>query len=218
MSMLSDPVAVAGLVAREIRTGTRDGAPTKIAIARRSYPTDRADLWDALTDIERLPRWFLPISGDLAVGGRYQLEGNAGGVVESCEAPERFAVTWEMGPQISWLTVSLTPADDGTVLELVHEAYVDPDLWSQFGPGAVGVGWDLALMGLGLHVSSGAAVDPAEGAAFPTTPEGKEFVRSSAAGWADAAVRDGDDPAAAHAAAEQTIGFYTIVPEEDPQP
>ncbi|WP_460700198.1 SRPBCC family protein [Nocardia thraciensis] len=217
MSMLSDPVAVAGLVTREIRTGSRAGVPTKIAIARRSYPTDRADLWDALTDIERIPRWFLPVTGDLAVGGRYQLEGNAGGVVESCEAPERFAITWEMGPQVSWLTVSLTPADDGTVLELVHEAHVDPDLWSQFGPGAVGVGWDLALMGLGMHVSSGAAVDPAEGAAFATTPEGKEFVRSAAAGWADAAVGDGDDPAAARAAAEQTIGFYTIVPEEDAQ-
>ncbi|GAB2722627.1 SRPBCC family protein [Nocardia thraciensis] len=215
--MLSDPVAVAGLVTREIRTGSRAGVPTKIAIARRSYPTDRADLWDALTDIERIPRWFLPVTGDLAVGGRYQLEGNAGGVVESCEAPERFAITWEMGPQVSWLTVSLTPADDGTVLELVHEAHVDPDLWSQFGPGAVGVGWDLALMGLGMHVSSGAAVDPAEGAAFATTPEGKEFVRSAAAGWADAAVGDGDDPAAARAAAEQTIGFYTIVPEEDAQ-
>ncbi|WP_280264573.1 SRPBCC family protein [Nocardia wallacei] len=218
MSMLTDPVAIAGLVSREIRTGAREGAPTKIAVARRSYPTDRSDLWNALTDIERIPRWFLPISGDLRVGGRYQLEGNAGGVVERCEAPERFDVTWEMGPQISWLTISLTPEGEGTLLELVHEAQVDPDLWSQFGPGAVGVGWDLALMGLGLHVASGAPVDPAEGAAFPTTPEGREFVRSSASGWADAAVGDGDDPVAAHAAAEQTIGFYTIVPEEDPQP
>src|SRR5690606_4283558 len=41
MPLLTDPRAVAGLVVREIRNGERDGAPTKIAIARRSYPTDR---------------------------------------------------------------------------------------------------------------------------------------------------------------------------------
>ncbi|MBF6338272.1 SRPBCC family protein [Nocardia abscessus] len=214
MPLLTDPAAIAGLVTREVRTGSRDGTPTRIAVARRSYPTDQADLWDALTDIERIPRWFLPVSGDLRVGGRYQTEGNANGVVEECDAPERFTVTWEMGPQISWLTVRLTPAGDGTELELLHEAPVDPEFWSQYGPGAVGVGWDLALMGLGLHLSSGAPVDSAEALAFPVTPEGVAFVRKAALGWADAAVDDGDDPAEANAAALRTVDFYTIVPEE----
>src|SRR4051794_4539265 len=101
--MVEDPVVAAGLVTREVRSGTRDGLPTKVAVARRTYGTDRADLWDALTNAERLPRWFLPISGDLEVGGRYQLEGNAGGVVERCDEPRAFAVTWEMGDRISWL-------------------------------------------------------------------------------------------------------------------
>src|SRR5690348_9465302 len=72
-NMITDPVASAGLVPREVRSGTRDGAPTKIAIARRTYATDQADLWDALTNIERIPRWFLPVTGELKVGGRYQL-------------------------------------------------------------------------------------------------------------------------------------------------
>ncbi|MEV0294750.1 SRPBCC family protein [Nocardia sp. NPDC050710] len=209
MTLLTDPAAIAGLVTREVRTGSRDGAPTRIAVAQRIYPTDQADLWDALTNAERIPRWFLPVSGELRVGGRYQLEGNANGVVEQCEEPKRFAVTWEMGPQVSWLEVSLTPAAEGTLLELAHEAHIDPEMWSQFGPGAVGVGWDLALMGLGLHLSSGAAVDPEAGLAFPTTPEGHIFVRTAAAGWAVAATEDGDDPAAAHAAAKRTIAFYT---------
>lgn len=211
-----DPVATAELVAREIRNGERDGAPTKIAIARRTYPTDQADLWDALTNSERLPRWFLPISGDLEVGGRYELEGNAGGLVERCEEPKSFAVTWEFGGMVSWLEVTLAPAGQGTVLELVHEAHVDPDMWEQFGPGAVGVGWDLGLMGLGMHLESGEAVDPAEGAAFPTTPDGIKFVQRAATGWADAAVVAGDEPGPAHEAAERTVGFYTIPPEEAP--
>ncbi|GAB4588768.1 SRPBCC family protein [Nocardia sp. IFM 10818] len=215
MAVVIEPAEAAGLVVREVRTGVRDGVATRIAVARRSYATDRADLWDALTDAERIPRWFLPVSGELKVGGRYQLEGNAGGVVEECEAPERFALTWEMGEQISWVSVTLRAEGEGTQLELVHEAHVDPAFAEQFGPGAVGVGWDLALaVGLGVHIETGAAVDPAEGMAFPLTPAGKEFVRLAALGWAEAAIRDGDEPEAARAAAERTVRFYTVEPED----
>ncbi len=212
--MLEDPVGVAGLVAREVRSTTRDGVPTKTAVARRTYATDRADLWQALTDPERIPRWFLPVAGDLVVGGRYQTQGNAGGVVEHCVAPSTFSVTWEFGATISWLTVSLTLADGGTVLELVHEAPVDPVMWDQFGPGAVGVGWDLAMIGLHLHLGGGAAVDPAEGAAFPTTPGGRLFVERAATGWAEAAIADGDPAEAARAAGAATTAFYTGEPQE----
>lgn len=213
--MIDDPVAVAGLVAREVRSGDREGVPTKVVVARRTYATEQADLWAALTDPERIPRWFLPVSGDLAVGGRYQFEGNAGGVVERCDEPESFAVTWEMGPMVSWLIVTLTPTDGGTVLELSHEAPVDPDFWDQYGPGAVGVGWDLALVGLGLHLESGAVVDPVAAAAFTISSAGVEFVALAATGWADAAVGGGDDPVAARAAGERTVAFYTVEPHDE---
>jgi uncharacterized protein YndB with AHSA1/START domain len=211
-----DPVTTAGLVTREVRSGFRDGAPTKIVIARRTYPTDRADLWDAVTNAERIPRWFLPISGDLRVGGRYQLEGNAGGVVERCEEPESFAVTWEYDANVSWVTVTLSPSGAGTTLELGHEAHID-DRWTQFGPGAVGVGWDLGLMGLGVHLDSGAAVDPEWAASFSFSAEGVEFVKRSAAGWADAAAGDGDEPGPAREAAERTVAGYTTAPEATPE-
>lgn len=215
MISTTDPVAAAGLVAREIRTGSRDGRPTRIAIARRRYAADRPDVWDTLTNPERLPRWFLPVSGDLVVGGRYQLEGNAGGVVESCDAPESLAVTWEYGDQLSWLRVELSEAGGGTTLELAHEAHVDPELWAQFGPGAVGLGWDLAFYALGLYLTTGEAIDPAEGLAWPTTPEGTRFVRAAGEDWAAAAIRDGDDAEQARAAAQGAIAAYTTQPEGD---
>lgn len=214
MTITIDPAATAGLVAREIRTGERDGTPTKIAVARRTYATDRADLWDAVTTPERIVRWFLPVSGDLSVGGRYQLEGNAGGTVERCDAPASFDVTWEFGGSVSWLTVSLTESGGGTTLELVHEAVVPQELWDQYGPGATGVGWDLGLMGLGLHVADPTApIDPKAAEAWSLSPDGVAFARLAATGWADAAVAAGDDPAAARAAAERTVAFYTTVPE-----
>ncbi len=206
----------AALIRREVRTGERDGRSTKIAVARRTYSADRHDLWDALTNAERIPRWFLPVEGDLHVGGRYQLVGNAGGVVERCDGPHSFAATWEMGDMVSWLEVTLTPAADGTELELVHEAFVDPELWGQFGPSAVGIGWDLGLLGLGMHLASGEAVDPELAANYLTWPEGIAFARASAAGWADAAAADGDDPVQAREAAERTVAAYTAVPEPEP--
>lgn len=210
-----DPVATAGLLTREVRTSERDGGPTRIAVARRTYPTDPADLWDAVTDPERIPRWFLPVTGDLHVGGRYQLVGNAGGVVERCDPPTSFAITWEMGEQISWVEVTLTPAEEGTTLELRHEAPVDPDLWDRYGPGAVGIGWELGLMALGLHIDSGEPVDPEEGMAFSGTPSGQAFIRLTGTAWGEAAIADGDDPAEARAAAERTIDAYLPPPDSD---
>jgi uncharacterized protein YndB with AHSA1/START domain len=162
------PADRVGADIRTVTTGARDGVTTKIATAARSYTTDRDDLWAALTEPQRLERWFMPIEGDVRVGGRYQLVGNAGGTIEECVRPERFAVTWEMQDMVSWLEVTLTPTGAGTTLHLRHEAPFDEGFWTQFGPGAVGVGWDLSLMGLGLHLSSGAVLDPA--AAPPSAP------------------------------------------------
>jgi uncharacterized protein YndB with AHSA1/START domain len=210
--MSVDPAAAAGLVPREVRSGSRDGAATKIVIARRVYRAGQADLWDALTNADRIPRWFLPVSGDLRVGGRYQTEGNAGGVIERCEEARSFAVTWEFGGTRSWLEVTLTPDGDRTTLQLAHEAHVTPDRWAQFGPGAVGVGWDLALRGLGQHIDSGAPVDPEVAAAFAASPDGAEFIQAAAAGWAAAAAADGDEPDAARQAAARTVAFYTTPP------
>lgn len=113
---------------------------------------------------------------------------------------------------LSWLEMTLTPDGERTTLELAHEEPLDPDRWTQFGPCAVGIGWDLSLMSLGLHIDSGAQRDPRQAAAFPASPDGTEFIRAAAARWADAAVADGDEPAAAQQAAARTVVRYTGPP------
>lgn len=215
--MLTDPITTAGLVTREVRNGSRDGIRTKIAVARRAYPTEPGDLWDALTSRERLPRWFAPVTGDLEVGGRFQVEGNAGGVVERCEEPVLLAITWELHGSVSWVTLTLSEADGATSLELVHEAPVDPDsdFYDRFGPGAVGVGWDLALMGLGVHLETGQPVDHQAAEQWTLSPDGKVFVTEAAEGWAAGAVDAGDPPDHAQAAAVRTIDFYGTIPNAD---
>ncbi|WP_112133609.1 SRPBCC family protein [Glycomyces dulcitolivorans] len=208
-----DPIEAVKAVTREVRTGERDGKPTKLVVARRVYRADRADVWDAVTSPERVPRWFLPLSGDLKPGGRYQLEGNACGVVERCDAPADLAVTWEFGGGLSWVEVHLSEDGGGTLLELVHEAPVDPEFWGQFGPGAVGIGWDSALFGLDLHLAGGEDVDQAEAEKWAVGPVGVRFSTIAGESWGAAAVAAGDEPEAAQAAAANAIKFFTVPPE-----
>lgn len=202
-----------GAVQRRVETVQRDGREARVALARRTYRGAAIeDVWDALTNPVRLPRWFLPVTGSLEVGGRYQLQGNAGGVVERCERPNAFAVTWEFGGETTWVEVRLTEAGDDTVLELAHTAYVDPERWTEFGPGAVGVGWDLSLYGLALHLSTGESLDPVGFETWSTSTEGVEFVTGASDGWTVAAIADGDDPDVAGAAGARTTAFYTGQP------
>ena len=64
-------------VQHNVGTQMIDTGEAHVVTISQSYDTDPADLWDAVTNIARIPRWFLPISGDLKLGGSYQLEGQA---------------------------------------------------------------------------------------------------------------------------------------------
>jgi uncharacterized protein YndB with AHSA1/START domain len=211
--MSIDIIGHLGATTREVRRGERDGRPTAIVVARRTYDTSVEDLWHAITDVERIPRWFLPVTGDLRVGGRYQLEGNAGGEITECEPPERLAMTWEFGGDVTWVVVRLSEAGNGrATLELEHSAHPG-EHWEQFGPGAVGIGWELALLGLALHLSTGEATDRAEWAAWEASEEAKAVMRQSSDGWCDADIASGTPEDVARPAAERTIAAYTATPE-----
>jgi uncharacterized protein YndB with AHSA1/START domain len=198
-----------GAMAREVRNIERDGKPAKAVIASRIYDTDAADLWDALTNKERLPRWFSPVSGDLELGGRFQVENNASGTITECERNRRITATWEFGGGVSWIEVTLVPEGNGTRLELRHIAHIDPH-WDQFGPGAVGVGWDLGFMGLARHLAEPSAEKPREAEEeWFASPEAKDFIRNTSDDWGQAAIRAGEDREQALAAAEATRQFYT---------
>jgi uncharacterized protein YndB with AHSA1/START domain len=207
--MTFDLMSHMNAMTRVVRNLERDGKPAKAVVASTVYDTDAADLWDALTNQKRLPRWFAPVNGDLKLGGRFEIVGNASGTVTECERNRRIAATWEFGGGVSWIEINLTPEGAGTRLELQHIAHIDPH-WDMFGPGAVGVGWDLGFMGLGLHLSDPTAEKPkeAEEAWFQTT-EARDFVRGASDGWGKAAITSGDEETKALAAAETTRKFYT---------
>ncbi len=197
-------------VRRTVGTRVLEAGEARVATINRTYAAPIEDVWDACTNAERIPRWFLPVTGDLRVGGKFQLQGNAGGTIERCDPPKSFAATWEFGGDVSWIEVRLAPdPDGGTRFELEHVAHVDDDRWGEFGPGAVGVGWDSALMGLGLHLASGKSVDPEEYLTWSTSEDGKRFMSLSSDGWCEANIAAGADPSAARAAADRTTAAYT---------
>ncbi len=198
-----------GAIVREVRSCEHDGKPAHAVIATRVYDTDADDLWDAITNPERLPRWFLPVSGDLRLGGTYQLKGNAGGTITRCEPPRTLALTWEFGGEVSWVYVDLNGKDDEeTELVLKHIALVDKDRWDQYGP-AVGVGWDLTLFGLAEHLSTKAGVSPENADEWLASSDGKGFIRASSEAWRQASVKGGTPADKAEAAAKRTTAFYT---------
>jgi hypothetical protein len=117
---------------------------------------------------------------------------------------------------VSWIEARRTEVSDGrTRFEIEHIAHVDDERWNEYGPGAVGIGWDIVLVGLAMHVSWGRAVDQAESEAWFATDDGKQFLTSASDAWGAENASAGTDRAAARAAADRAAAFfYTGVPEQ----
>jgi uncharacterized protein YndB with AHSA1/START domain len=202
-----------GVEFRRVDNREHLGKPALVGVASRVYDTTVEDLWEVITKPERLARWFLPVEGDLKLGGRYQLKGNAGGTITRCDPPEALDLTWEFAGGTSWVNLRLAPDGPGARLTLEHIAHVDgigKEHLEKYGPGATGVGWDLGLHGLKQHLANPqVAIDPAAFEAWTLSAEGKAFVRKCGEAWAEAYIASGADPERARAQAERTIAFYT---------
>jgi uncharacterized protein YndB with AHSA1/START domain len=186
----------------------RDGTGDTVSVAlTRTYDADADDVWDALTNPERLPRWFYPVTGELKVGGDFQFQGNAGGEILRCDRPSWLQVSFG-GPD-SIVDVRLVAIDDRTTVELVHTV---PLAMAGSGAGAlfVGPGWDGALLGLGIHLRGETVGNPLEAA---NSPEVIEFNRGSISRWTEAIESSGTASAEEIAGARDVaVAQYTTLP------
>jgi uncharacterized protein YndB with AHSA1/START domain len=210
---MQDIITELTAVHRAVGRSTIAAGEARVVSLRRTYPAPVEEVWDVVTNPERIPRWFLPVTGDFRPGGTYQLQGNAGGEIRVCEAPHRLVLTWIFGENptpadVTEVEVRLTADGDGrTILELDHAAVVSDDRWTEYGPGAVGVGWDGALLGIAVHLATGSDTppDPME---WAMSPEGREFTTGSAQAWGEAAEVAGDPADEARAAMRNTLAAY----------
>ena len=196
-------------VDREVGSRQLEDEEAATVTLGQTLEADIAEVWDVCTNGERIPQWFLPISGELELGGRFQLEGNAAGTIEECEPPNGFSSTWEFGGGTSWIEVRLAAMDDRqTRLELEHILRID-DHWEKYGPGATGVGWEGAFGGLAEHLRTGQSVDSQEAMAWMASEEGRDFYTRCSRRWGDAHIAAGADETEAREAAQRTAAFYT---------
>lgn len=196
-------------VTRRVGDRTIDSGTAHVVTIAQNYDTEATDLWDAVTNVERIPRWFLPIEGDLTVGGTYRLQGQANGTVLTCDPPRNFTATWEYGGNMSWIDVSVrADGPDRARLVIEHIIPGDDEIWRDFGPGGVGMGWDSIVLGLMLHLTTGDAVDPSVGQQWTGTGDGRRFLTLSSEAWYDANVTGGGDPISARDHADRCTKAY----------
>lgn len=146
-----------GVVTRE-----QDGRAT--LRFRREYPDPPADVWPALTESDRLARWFGSFTGEARPGGTVLLTmtsaEDAGGPPASvrivdCDPPYRLSVSVEEDGTDPWEIVVTLRGDSsgGTVLDFAQR------LPSRFSPSDAGPGWHWYLDRLGASLSGEAFPD-----------------------------------------------------------
>jgi uncharacterized protein YndB with AHSA1/START domain len=215
--MMKDVLDELSAVRRTMGAATLPAGDAYTMELTRRYDADLDDVWDALTDPERLARWMKPVTGDLRPGGSFALDGGEHGEILRCEPPHLLRVSWMFGPGAdewpgtSEVEVRLTPGAAGdTELALVHAAVLAEPMFPTYGPGAGGVGWDLRLLTLAGFLGGGDVLDHE---AFEGSPAGRDVVRRSAASWGEAHLAGGGDPDHVAAAVEATTAFYLSADE-----
>jgi hypothetical protein len=192
--MIIDIAEQIGATSRHVEQQGNEGAEIVTVTLQRRYPAELADVWQAVTDPDRVRRWFLPLTGELREGGNFQLEGHAGGDIVTCEPPRHLVVTF--GGESSIVDVMLS---DQTLLTLTHSVPVEL-AGSTAGALYVGPGWDGALLGIGLYLAGEASSDPVAAA---NSLEVQDFNVISIKEWLAAIETSGTAETEAISAAQQ---------------
>ncbi len=127
------------------------------------YDTGIDDLWTAITDPDRLARWYGRVEGDLRPGGAFRLHVESAGIdavgrVEECDPPRRLRITnretdesWRGGdgvpPFDEAVEAMLTADGDQTVL-VIEVRGMPLDKVAFYG-----AGWQLHAEALAAHLA-----------------------------------------------------------------
>jgi uncharacterized protein YndB with AHSA1/START domain len=117
------------------------------------YETDIDDLWSALTDPQRLARWYGKVEGDLRVGGEFTAAvfgsgWDGRGRIDVCVPPRKLEVTmWEEEGAEGVVAAELVTDGDDTILVIERRGIPLDAVY------AYGAGWQAHVEDLGAHLA-----------------------------------------------------------------
>jgi uncharacterized protein YndB with AHSA1/START domain len=165
-----------------------------VARIKDRYDTDIKDLWSAITDPERLARWYGKVEGDLRPGGEFRLyveasQWEGAGRIDKCEPPRHLVLTnrqsdesWQQGEVPYEEVVDATLAEDGEGTILVVEVSALPLAKLPY----YGAGWQHNLETLAAYLAG-------------REPEGEERFEEIVPSYLDLAAKLGyPAPSTAH--------------------
>jgi uncharacterized protein YndB with AHSA1/START domain len=193
---------------RTVEVGTESDSEVRTLTLTWLFDTSEDSLWSACTTADELGRWFLPISGDLHEGGRYEIRDIASGLIRQCRPKRLVVATWEYPPEISSVELRLLPQESRIGATFRHISHVVDSYWIQFGPGAFGIFWDLAFMRLATYLARGPEGSKFDLSVWAASIEGYKFMLMSSQAWCAANIAAGADPAVAQRAADRTMTAY----------
>lgn len=141
--------------APELRRRRIDAGEARVAVFTRTYDATVDDVWDACTNPERLRRWYVPVTGDLRPGGRFEQAMMGSGQIVRCEAPAFLKLSLGGGRDEIELRLAAGADAASTVLELQHATTFDEhEIGGRMYDAifCMGGGYYPRLAALGLHL------------------------------------------------------------------
>lgn len=153
---------IANVILGRFERATAAEEPLKLTMERH-YDTTVWDLWDAVTDPDRLARWFASVNGDLREGGHCVVDfededdaQTAAGQITKCRPPEELQVSWRCpGEAESHVAVSIHHDGAGALLKLEHLGLTEP------AAADYGAGWQAYIEALETDLRGEPARGPA---------------------------------------------------------
>ncbi len=170
----------------ELRHRQIPAGEARVAVFTRIYDAPIEDVWDACTDPARLRRWYVPVTGDLRVGGDFQQVNMGSGTILICEAPRLLKVSLGGGADEIELRLSSRSEDGATTLELQHATMLDSHEIGGQSYDAIfcmGGGYYPRLLALDQHLR-GTLPDDYDSTAFHLNPDMRSTIERGSAAMA----------------------------------
>lgn len=131
----------------------KDNEKTHVVMLATHYTNPIAEVWDSITQPQRLADWFGTVTGDLRTGGSFAVEDRGvTGTIQYCDRHRAIQLEWTENERTGKVAVAVTTGVTGTSVTVRHTV-ADDQRWGQYGPAELGVEWDEALAALDVHLS-----------------------------------------------------------------